>query len=797
MICSGSKAAASRARRRASSASATRWPRCRLRADLLADGGTRLEANLAPLQAAAVAQSNPALASLGALDAALQARASLDLSPSLQPRAAELHASTGGGRLSLANATAAFERLALDATGTWSGASWRPDRLEVQRAQAVLAAPGGSWATTLSVTGAVARQAGTIEAHADLSLDHAAFADLPVLWPAAWGGNVRPWLVENVTGGTARDGAFSLAVTAPENDLAAVTITAASGTLQGDDVTVHWLRPVPPIEHAQALLTVVGPDAIEIAVPTASQGTVALKDGLIRFTGLVGKDQFMSLSTGLQGPVPEVLELLKHPRLKLLDRHPLPIKSSAGTLAGRLSVDLPLEKKLRFEQVKIAAQGRLSALRLGGLVAGRDLDRGDIQFDGTQDGLKVSGSANVADIAGTIGVEMDFRAGPPTQVVQRATITGKASAAQMAKAGVDSGGLITAGQAAVSATYTAQRDGSARVAAKADLKEAGLALLGWRKPPGPNADASATIFLKNDKLAGIGDIQARGPGMEVIARADMVGDRPLLLRFERIVLGPTHASGEVHFAEQPGDPIRARLGGSQLDLSTELSAKPSRSSDGDNAPWIADVRFERVVLAKGLALTGLTAHAEHDGRKLRALQASSTGPEKVQAVIAPHGVGRRLTVRAADGGGLLRGLDLLDTIHGGALAIDAEYDDRYADPPLAGTVDLSNFGVRDAVVVGKLLQAITIYGIPDALTGEGVHFSRLVMPFRYAGDVLWHWRVPRFQRLAGADGAWMDQFWPQADGCARDGGARLCAELGARADPADRPPVQRGKAGAD
>lgn len=729
----------------------------RLQADLLAGGGTHVEAQLAPLQAAAVAQSNPALAPLGALDAALQAEASLDLSPSLRPRAAELHASTGAGTLSLADATVTFERLALDATGTWSGASWRPDRLAVQRAQVVLPAPGGGSPTTLALTGEVARQAGKVEARADLNLDHAAFADLPALWPAAWGGNVRPWLVENVTGGIARDGVFSLKITASEDDLAAATLADASGTLQGDDVTIHWLRPVPPIEHAQALLKVVGPDVIEVAVPAASQGGIALKDGLVRFTGLAGKDQFMSITTGVQGPVPDVLQLLRHPRLRLLDRHPLPIKSSAGALAGKLSVDLPLIKQLDFDEVKIAAQGRLSALRLGGLVAGRDLDRGDIQFDVTQDGLKVSGAASVASIAGTIGVEMDFRAGPPTQVVQRATMTGKATVAQMTKVGVDPGGLITAGRAAVSATYVAQRDGSAQVAAKADLTEAGLTLLGWRKPPGPAAEASATALLKNDKLAGISGIQAHGPGMEVIGRADMVGGRPLLLRLEKVVLGPTQASGEIHFAERPGDPIRVRVGGRQLDLSTELSAKPSRSAGQDNPPWIVDARFERVVLAKGLALTGVVAHAEHDGRKLRVLQANSSGPEKLQAVIASHGVGRRLAVRATDGGALLRGLDVLDTIHGGTLAVDAQYDDRYPDPPLAGTVDLSNFGVNDAVVLGKLLQALTIYGIPEALTGEGVHFTRLIMPFQYTKDVL---RIGESQAFSASLGltahGWID-----------------------------------------
>jgi hypothetical protein len=293
----------------------------------------------------------------------------------------------------------------------------------------------------------------------------------------------------------------------------------------------------------------------------------------------------------------------------------------------------------------------------------------------------------------------------------------------------------------LSAAYASQRDGTAKVQVKADLKDAGLALAGWRKAPGPAADASATILLTNDKLAGISAIQAQGPGMQVVGAADMVGDRPALLRLERIVLGPTQASGEIRFPAATGGPIRARLAGPLLDLSTEFSGKPANAtvrsgSTEPDTPWIADVRFERVLLGKNRGIGGVTAHAEYDGRRLALLQANSTGPERVQAVIAPQGVGRRVSVRAADGGALLRALDVTDSIHGGTLALEGQYDDRHPDPPLSGTLDLSNFAVRDAVAVGKLLQAVTIYGIVDAMRGQGVQFTRLILPFRLGGDVL-------------------------------------------------------------
>jgi len=706
-------------------------------AGLLADGGTHVEARLAPLQTSAVAGANAALAPLGMLDAAFEGTASLDLLPSLRPRAGALHAATGAAAISLKGGTARFERLALDAEASWSGEAWRPDRVELKRAQAVLASPRGGWPTTLEAKGEMTRSQGVINGAFDLSLDHAAFADLPALWPAAWGGHVRPWLTENVTSGTARDGAFTVKLVAPEAKLADVEVVDGGGTMLGEDVTIHWLRPVPPIEHAQAVLTVVNADVLDIAVPSASQGGMTLKDGLMHFTGLAGKDQFLALTASVQAAVPELLQLLRHPRLKLLDRHPIPIKSSAGTMAGRLAVDLPMKDHLAFEQVAIHAQGHLDHLKLGGIVAGRDLERGDVQFDVSQEGLHASGRAEVAAIPSAVTVEMDFRQGPPTQVTQRATLVGRAAAGQLAAAGLDAGSVITGGALGLDVSYTAQRDGAGQVAAKVDLSQAGVAALGWRKPPGPAASASATVELEHDKLAGISAIEAHGPGMAIVARARASDGRPSLLEIDRITLGPTQASGEVHFPSRPGDPIRARLSGPVLDLSTQFAGSGGRGGGpAGSTPFIADARFEQVVLGHGRSIHGVSAHAEHDGKRLRVLQASSTGPEQLRAAIEPQGTGRRLSVRAADAGAVLRLLGVVDTVHGGSLALEGRFDDRYAEPPLSGTLDVSEFGVRDAVILGKLLQAITIYGIFDAIRGEGVQFSRLIMPFTLNQSVL-------------------------------------------------------------
>ena len=709
-----------------------------LHADL-AEEGTRIAASLTPVALSALAAALPTLAPPMQVDAAMELSATATLSPTLQPRSLVIHAAAGGGRARLPEAALAFESLALDAAGEWDAAAWGvPDRVALSRLQLVVASPAGGGNTTLGATGQATRQAGRLRADLALTVDRLAFADLPKLWPAAWGGHARPWIAENITAGTARDGRVTLGLEAAP-DLSGVKLVAAGGALQGDDVTIHWLRPVPPIEHARALLTIPGPDAIEIAVPSARQGAGQLSNGLVRITGLAAKDQFLSVNADVAASVPDLLTLLRHPRLHLLDRHPLPVRNPAGSLAGKLSVNLPLEEHLEFSQVAIHAQGQLSGLRLGGLVAGRDLDRGDIAIDVTADALKASGRGTVAGIPAALSVDMDFRPGPPSQVTQRATASGSATAPQLAAAGLDAGGVIGTGAAGFNAAYQTQRDGGGEVRVQADLRDAALAFAGWAKPVGQAASAGARLLLKGDRLQGISDIQAQGPGLQLRGRAEMVGDRPALLVLDPVLLGATQARGEARFPDAPGQPIRAKLFGTVLDLSGVLASRPGQpkgASNNDSTPWIVDAAFDRVLLAEGRSLAGANAHAESDGRRLRALQAQSAGPERLQASIKPQGNGREVSVRAADGGALLRALGVLTTVDGGQLAVDARFDDSAPVSVLSGTADLRQFSVRDAPAIGKLLQALTIYGIGEAMSGPGLAFSRLNAPFRWDGDVL-------------------------------------------------------------
>ncbi|MBV9735945.1 MAG: hypothetical protein JO209_08540 [Acidisphaera sp.] len=704
------------------------------------DAGTRVSARFTPFGPAALARAAPSLAPLAALDAPVGGTLDLDLGPHLAVRHAALHAEIGPGSVQIAGSAVGLGAAALTLEG---------DRDAVTLSALRVALDPSGRGPVLQGT-AQARRAGEgYVVAAGLDLDQLAFADLARYWPETVGRNARDWLTANITAGTAHDGHADLALAV--DAAGSVTLTGLSGKLLGDDVTAFWLRPVPPIEHAAAQLTLLSPDALLITAQNGRQaGTgraagpgIVLRSGSMRITGLSQKDQTGQIDLDVAGSLPDALAVLRQPRLRLLARHPMELRDPAGQVAGHLALTVPLEKNVTIDEIPIRAQGRMSGVHLTGIAAGHDLAQGTLDFDVGNDGLTLGGTAELAGIEAQLGVEVDFRAGPPGQVLQHYTLSATPDARQLAAAGLDAGGLL-AGDAAVQADVVERRDGSGEATIHADLQRSALSLgqLGWDKAAGTEASADARLLLSHDHLVGVDRLELQGAGIDVHGAAEYADGKPTALHLDRIVLGATQAQGELRFAAGPS-PLRASLSGPSLDISGRFgahrqpAAKPASADarpaeDRPGPPWVADLRFGRVILGPGRALADVSAHAEDDGRVIRQarIDGRAGAADRFQLAITPAADGRHLSGSASDAGALLRDFDLVASMQGGTLALAGRYDDGLPGHPLQGTAEIDRFRLRDAPVATRLLQAMTLYGLVDVLRGPGLNIDRLIAPFR-------------------------------------------------------------------
>ncbi len=717
-----------------------------LSADLRPDG-THLWGSTTPISPAALARVAPQIAALGALAAPVATSFDAVVGPALTPRSARLTLSIGAGSLAAGHGHVALQSASLVFSA-------KPGELKLDSARVATAQlPGKGKPPVLTASATAALQAGRVHANFDVSIDSVAMADLSSYWPEGVGNGSRGWLTENIVAGLAHDAHVAGTLDA-KPDFSDVQVTALSGGLQAEDVSVYWLRPIPPITHGRAKLTVEGPDSIRIAIDGAEQDALRLTAGSsVEITKLTQAHQFGEIDVRIAGPLDTALTLLNHPRLKLLARSGIDFTGASGTAQARLQMHLPLEARVTMDDIGIHASAALADVHLEKVAAQRDLDHAQLSIKVTNDGLGLTGHGDYGGIPADLAIDMSFLDGPASQVLQHVTANGTANASQLGQFALP-GGLIrsfSGGTTAVHADYAARRNHTSTLQIDADLAQATLTSpFGWNKQAGPAATAGVRFGFSKGALTSVDHVHAEGPALLIASHAQLDGEHMHALVLDRLELGRTRAHGRIGFPATATDPVIVSLSGAMLDVSgyfaesqaqraetvptREEISPPTPAQRGQ--PWRADLNFAQVQLAKGKVFAPVSVSVENDGLHLEHADIRAGSGGDITASITPEATTRRLSVKSADAGLFLRAMGVADNLEGGTLELDGVFADAMPDDPLTGTATLQNFTLRTAPAIGRLLQAMTLYGLTDALRGPGLHFSKLVAPYRWQHRIL-------------------------------------------------------------
>lgn len=367
--------------------------------------------------------------------------------------------------------------------------------------------------------------------------------------------------------------------------------------------------------------------------------------------------------------------------------------------------------------------------------------------------LHLGGTALLARIPVQLALDTDFNGGPPSQVIASLKASATADQAQLAAAGIPTGGILN-GTADVTVELAAQRGGRTDINARLALPKSHLRVgqISWSGGAG-NATATAHLALQGDRILALDPITMEGPGLDVVLRPRFDGGRLAAIGVDRLHLGRTDLRGNLGLPAGPGAPYVIDVLGSTLDLSSvfgpqaspsvkpanqALSTVSSRSEFAPHPPWRASVSIGRILFGRTPAgatreVDRVRAQLVNNGVVVQSADASVTVAPSgavTRLTIVPLGNGtRRVTLTSADLGGLLKATNAYDVVNGGAVRIDATYDDRQPAHPLSGTAEMDKFTLGSAPTLAKLLQAMTLYGVVDLLHGRGLFFSRLIMPF--------------------------------------------------------------------
>lgn len=186
--------------------------------------------------------------------------------------------------------------------------------------------------------------------------------------------------------------------------------------------------------------------------------------------------------------------------------------------------------------------------------------------------------------------------------------------------------------------------------------------------------------------------------------------------------------------------------GERLDLSfrdegeekeNKKEAKKEEPEDWDIPALDLNLAFDEVQMAKDpeKKLNNLKLTANCDVKRCHSadLSANAGGSAPVSLKILRENGKRVLSAYTPRADIVLRAMNVFDDMQNGEMRILGVFEDSQPDNPLVGKVTIGPHRVKDVPWLTKLLTVATFTGIVDALSGDGLMFQKLEVPFRKVG----------------------------------------------------------------
>ncbi|WP_147163276.1 YhdP family protein [Pararhodospirillum oryzae] len=557
-------------------------------------------------------------------------------------------------------------------------------------------------------------------------------------WPEIAAPGAREWIAANLSQGRIREARFTAALAAGPDGLA---LAGLDGVAEIEGMSIDYRAPLPPLEQVTGTVGF-SPSAIGVLVHSGRvRGLpgLVLEGGNVVFSGLDQEDQFADIEAQVQGPVSEALALIDHDPFGYARAVGLDPARVAGEAETSLTLAFPLLKTLTFEQIALKVAARLERVGLPGVVLGHDLEAGTLALTLDPAGMDVKGTATLAGVPARLTWRENFGDG---RVTSRYHVQGTVSEARRAALGLvlpDQDPPMAVGPLPADLTVTREKGGKTTLEGVFDLAPLTLTLapFDWRKPAGrPGRMRIGGRFSPTKATLDV----AVDAGADLRARASVSLDpddaSPRLVDIQELAVGPSWVKGTVIPAQGAGA-TAVTLTDGILDLRPVRAWRAAQPPDQSSSlpALTCDIRLARLRLGETAVLENVSATLSRSDTEWRqaVVHALVPGGPFLNLTLGPSGTERAFVVNTTDGGGVLRGLGVFDSLKGGPLRITGRIEESGT---VRGQVEMNDFRLTQAPLMARLLSLAGLTGILDALGGPGIGFIALRVPFVYEDPVL-------------------------------------------------------------
>lgn len=590
-------------------------------------------------------------------------------------------------------------------------------------------------------------------------------------WPGALAPKAQKWVTTNI-GGSADEATIDMAFLYRRGDAKPVKMESLGGTLIYSDLTIDYLKPMPPVTNVTGRGTY-DLDGFYLGVESGRIGNgIAITGGQVDLTGLstlkTKGPSRIDIKMRTDGPVRSVIEVIDHEPLLLADEIGLKPDQLDGRVAGTLGFEFPLIKGLTPGHLNIAASGQISDASVSAGPFGLDVTEGSLALALTQDKVDIAGDAKINGVPAAIEWSENIKAqdGYRRRVVARA----KVDAVQRKALGLPDLSWWLAGTVDTDLTYTVTGSGPDQLRVDANLAPALVRVpeIGWRKKAGEAGRLAVEGTVAGDDRLVFEKFHLTTPDMDGLLRMEFLPDLSDITRMtiRHARYAGNDAEGEVTLTPEGG--YRIDVTGRRMDVrhfltdaAAEAAGVPILAGDTAGSPFFVKARFDETITGPGRRIYDTLVTGQYNGRdwvSLR-LQAKLAQGADLRATYGKAAEGYDLLVESSDAGQALHSLDWTDEIAGGSLVIKGHR--KTVDGPITGTFTVKDYRMVEAPAGLKFLQIMTLVGLPSAFGEKGVSFVSMdgSYIYDYHKDLLTLGEIETYGSSLGIrvdKGGWLD-----------------------------------------
>ncbi len=552
------------------------------------------------------------------------------------------------------------------------------------------------------------------------------------MWPPSAPPKPRKWFIDNVMAGDIQEAQVALRARDGAPPFVALDLGFENGVLQFNK---HY----PLLERVKGQLSIYG----KRLVVTATEGWMTARQGgdvdlagtsfIIPDTGLKGEDGLGILRANAKGRALAALSLLNREPLTVLDKAGLPVRLGSGQVEVSATAMLPLRETLDVAEIAYHYRGTLRDVRSEVLVPGYELAARELTLKGDNTHVQVSGPGRFAGVPIDASWRQEIQPGTPLPGRISGEIELSPATLTALRIGLPEGSLDGLGRALFDVVLPPGQPPELTVSS--DLQGVSLRMpeLSWRKEAASAGRLSLRTILDADPS--VEDLELEAPGLSARGRITLNGEGGLdRAEFSALTVGGW-LDGPVTLTGRAGGVPAVAMTGGRLDLRRapfSSGAGGAGGSGGGNTP--ITLSLNRLQVTDTISLSRFQGRFDTRGGFNGAFTGNLNTLTPVEGVVVPQSGGMAMRLRSGDAGGVFRSAGVMRHGFGGDFEmtlIPAQAAGEYN-----GQLRVKNIRIKRAPAIAALINSLSLVGLFDELSGQGILFTGVEADFRLGSRYL-------------------------------------------------------------